>query len=205
MALNLGKKLVKGEKINLTKDPSDPKSDKVTKLLIGSNWGSIIKKKLFGGKSMESVDLDSSVICYDRNKNLIETVYFGNLSNSNGSIRHSGDDIVGDMFDDGKDNEVITIDLTRIPSNIEYMTFILNSYRRQNFNTIPFARIRVIDASSKEENVLASYEANKMDGIALVLGHMYRKDDGWKFSADGVCTNEETINDIGHGSAVEVL
>jgi tellurium resistance protein TerZ len=38
-------------------------------------------------------------------------VYFGNLKAKNGSVKHSGDDLTGDMGgDDGLDNEVITVD-----------------------------------------------------------------------------------------------
>lgn len=44
MALELGKKLEKGGRINLTKNVDDSKSEKVTEVCVGSNWGSIRRK-----------------------------------------------------------------------------------------------------------------------------------------------------------------
>lgn len=208
MALELGKKLNKGERINLTKDVDDANSEKVKNICMGANWGGIVRKGgWFSKDRVESVDLDATVLLYDANKTKVGEVSFRHLSNSNGSIRHSGDDRVGDMDgDDGLDNEVIIASLDRVPSNVSYMVFILNSYSGQNFNEIPYARLRVYEGTkSKVNNVLASYEASNMDGVALVLGHLYRKDGWWKFKADGVCSNERSINDIAAGSALNVL
>lgn len=39
MALELGKKLNKGERINLTKDVDDANSEKVKNICMGANWG----------------------------------------------------------------------------------------------------------------------------------------------------------------------
>lgn len=61
MALELGKKLSKGERINLTKNVDDSGSEKVMNVCVGSNWGAIRKKGFLGmGSSLESVDLDFS-------------------------------------------------------------------------------------------------------------------------------------------------
>lgn len=209
MALELGKKLNKGERINLTKNIDDANSDKVKSIAMGANWGMIEKKEgwLFKSVTKEAVDLDASVILYDQNKTKIGEVSFRHTRNANGSIYHSGDDRVGDADgDDGLDNEVIIVDLDRVPSNVSYIVFILNSYSHQNFNQIPYARLRVFEGNARRvDNVLASYEATNMDGEAIVLGHMYRKDGWWKFKADGICTNEKSINEISMGSAKSVL
>lgn len=208
MALELGKKLNKGERINLTKNVDDANSDKVKSVAMGANWGMIEKKGGWFSKSTkEAVDLDASVILYDSNKTKIGEVSFRHLTNSNGSIRHSGDDRVGDADgDDGLDNEVILVELDRVPSNVSYIVFILNSYSHQNFKQIPYARLRIFEGNARRvDNVLASYEATNMDGEAIVLGHMYRKDGWWKFKADGVCTHEKSINEISMNSAKEVL
>lgn len=206
MALELGKKLEKGGRINLTKNVDDSKSEKVVNVCVGSNWSSI-RRKGFLGSSLEAVDLDTTALCYDSNKNEVDEISFRHLQNSNKSIRHSGDDREGDANgDDGLDNEVITISLDRVPSNIEYIVFALNSYSHQKFNEIPYARLRVYEGTpSKVNNVLASYEASEMTGEAIILGHFYRKDGWWKFKADGICSNERSIDEIARNSAVNVL
>lgn len=209
MALELGKRLSKGERINLTKNVDDANSEKVSVICMGSNWGAITRKGWFGSKTTEAVDLDSTVLLYDKNKRYIDEVSFRNLRLP--GISHSGDDREGDVNgDDGLDNEVITVDLSKINKKVSYMVFILNSYTHQNFDEIPYARIRIYEGTkSRVDNVLASYELTADPGFkgkeAIVLGHMYMKNGWWKFKADGVCTNERSINEIANGSAISVL
>lgn len=209
MALELGKKLVKGERINLTKNVDDSNSEKVVNLCCGVNWSGIVHKGWFGTKRVEAVDLDSSVLLYDENKKCIGEVSFRNLNTS--GIHHSGDDREGDTNgDDGLDNEVISINLSKIDSRASYLVFILNSYSHQKFDEIPYARIRIYEGTkSRVDNVLASYELSSGSEFkgkeAIVLGHMYKRNDWWKFKADGVCTSERSINEIAQGSALSVL
>lgn len=206
MAINLSK----GSRINLTKNVDDPNSEKVKKINIGANWGKItVKSPRFFGFSKseykESVDLDLSVLLYDENKVLVDTVFYGNLNSRDGSIHHSGDDREGDDENDGKDNEIIKINLSKVSKNVTYMVFILNSYSGQSFDQIPYANVKVRDDHMNE---MASYELtnNEYKGnLAIVLGHMYRRGDWWKFKADGVATREERISEISVNSAVRVL
>ena len=37
---------------------------------------------------------------YDANKNPLEVIYLGNLVSKNGSVKHSGDDLTGDIDED---------------------------------------------------------------------------------------------------------
>src|SRR6188768_1515907 len=98
--------LEKGQRINLEKS----NGAKLQQVCVGINWGAIEKKGFLGlSKSKEAVDLDASCALINGNKQLEEIIYFGNLKSKNGSVKHSGDDLTGDMGgDDGIDNEVIT-------------------------------------------------------------------------------------------------
>lgn len=49
--------------------------------------------------------------------------------------------------DDGLDNEVIQINLGQIPTNIENVVFVLNSFHGHDFATIPFASIRLYEGT----------------------------------------------------------
>ena len=71
-----------------------------------------------------AVDMDTSCVAIDATGNVLinETVYFGDLSNCNGSIKHSGDEQEGD---EDKDDEVITVDLNMVPQHVHALFFIL--------------------------------------------------------------------------------
>jgi len=189
MAINLAK----GQRINLKKDNG---SD-LTSFCIGANWGAIETKGLFGGKKKKAVDLDLSVGTFDSNKNLVDVVYFGNLKTA--GISHSGDDTTGDIDgDDGLDNEVIQINLSQIPSNIDNVVFVLNSYQGQDFATIPFASIRLYEGTpDRVNNIVATYnvasDAQFSGFVSMILGKLYRRNGEWKFSAIGEPTRDKKL------------
>ena len=114
MSISLNKKtgisLKKGSKISLQKE-----GKKLEQVCIGLNWGAIEKKGFFSFLAgSETVDLDGSVTTFDSAKNELETIYYHKLRSKDKSIVHSGDDRSGDVGgDDGKDNEVIQLDLTK--------------------------------------------------------------------------------------------
>jgi len=189
MAINLSK----GQKISLKKDNGND----LNSFCVGANWGAIETKGLFGGKKKKAVDLDLSVGTFDSNKNLVDVVYFGNLKAS--GISHSGDDLTGDIDgDDGLDNEVININLSQIPSNIDNVVFVLNSFQGQDFATIPFASIRLYEGTPSSVNeVVATYNISndaKFAGfVSMILGKLYRRNGEWKFSAIGEPTRDQKL------------
>lgn len=198
MAINLQK----GQRINLKKE----NGSSLQNICVGVNWGAIEKKGWFGGVSKEAVDLDASCALYDSSKNAIDVVYFGNLKSKDGSIKHSGDDLTGDMDgDDGLDNEIITLDFSRLHSSVEYVAFVLNSFRGQDFGTIPFASIRIYEGTPIRVNeIFATYNIAKGEGFAghvsMVMGVFYKRNNEWKFNAVGEPTKdrklEETVRTV---------
>jgi tellurium resistance protein TerZ len=199
MAINLEK----GQRINLEKG----NGSKLQNICVGINWGAIEKKGLFGmGGSKEAVDLDGSCALFSENKQLEEVVYFGNLKSKNGAVKHSGDDLTGDMGgDDGLDNEVITLDLSQLSPSTSYVAFVLNSFRGHDFGKIPFASIRIYEGTSKHVNeVFAKYDIANGAGFAghvsMVMGVFYKRNGDWKFNAIGEPTKDkklqETVNTV---------
>lgn len=177
--------LQKGQRIVLEKRDGST----LNNFCIGANWGVIKGRGFFGGEKNISVDLDLSVGLFDQNRQLINTIYFRNLSAR--GIRHSGDDLVGDRFgDDGLDNEVISINLNEIDSSVEQIVFILNSYKKQDFATIPFASIRLYEGTPLRVNrIFATYniasDAKFAGYVSMILGKLYKHKGKWKFSAIG--------------------
>ena len=199
MAINLQK----GQRINLEKS----NGSKLQSVCVGINWGAIEKKGLFGlTKTKEAVDLDASCALYDDTKKLVDVVYFGNLRSKDSAIQHSGDDLTGDMGgDDGLDNEVITVHFPMLNQSVSFVAFVLNSFRGQDFGTIPFASIRIYEGTATRVNeVFATYDIANGTGFAghvsMVMGVFYKKNNEWKFNAIGEPTKdkklEETINTV---------
>ena len=199
MAINLQK----GQRINLEKS----NGSKLQQVCVGINWGAIEKRGLFGlSKTKEAVDLDASCALYDDAKNVLDVVYFGNLRSKDSSVMHSGDDLTGDMGgDDGLDNEVITLNFATLNPSVSYVAFVLNSFRGQDFGTIPFASIRIYEGTpSRVSEVFATYDIANGAGFAghvsMVMGVFYKKNGEWKFNAIGEPTKdkklEETIQTV---------
>jgi len=180
--------LVKGQKISLKKEDGS----NLNSFCVGANWGMIEGKGFFGGSKKIPVDLDLSAgIFSDKG---VEVVYFGNLNFP--GIKHSGDDLAGDADgDDGLDNEVISIDLSKIPEDVNQIVFLLNSYKKQDFATIPFASIRLYEGTpSRVNQVVATYnvasDAKYSGYVSMILGKLYKRNGEWKFSAIGEPTKD---------------
>lgn len=198
MAINLQK----GQRINLEK--GDGK--KLQNICVGINWGAIEKKGWLGGIKKEAVDLDASCALFDDSKQLLDVVYFGSLKSKDGSIKHSGDDLTGDMGgDDGLDNEIITVNFSALNPSVTYIAFVLNSFRGHDFGTIPFASIRIYEGTpSKVNEVFATFDiangSNFSGHVSMVMGVFYKKSGEWKFNAIGEPTKdkklEETIKTV---------
>lgn len=188
-------KLEKGQKINLEKSSGA----KLQTLCVGVNWGAIVKRGFWGNKKMEAVDLDASCATFDDANNKLEVIYFGNLKSQNRSIMHSGDDLTGDMDgDDGLDNEVIIVDLTKLPPNVSKIAFVLNSFRGHDFKTIPFASIRIYEGTpTNVKEVFATYDiANDVTfsgSVSMVMGIFYKRNGEWKFNAIGEATKDKDL------------
>lgn len=183
--------LQKGQRISLEKS-----GGQLTQFCVGVNWGAIEVKGLFG-KKKEAVDLDASCITFGKEINLLEKIYFGQLKGQ--GIQHSGDDQTGDMDgDDNLDNEIITVDLTKIGAHVEQIVFVLNSFRGHDFKDIPFASIRLYEGTPTQvDNIFATFDitndAKFAGAVSMVMGKLYKKDGNWKFSAIGDATADKNL------------
>lgn len=210
MAINLSK----GQKIDLRKESGE----QLTSFCVGVNWGAIetVKKGLFGSKKIvEDVDLDLSCLMTDGAGNMMDYIYspdyngflqknnlpLGKLTSKDGALRHSGDDRQGDSGgDDGLDNEVITLDLTKVDPNIEKIFFFINIYLNQgqthDFARIPYAKIRMYEGTATKVNKVHSNfdiatDATFANKRALILGKLYKRNGEWKFDAIGDPTDDQ--------------
>mgnify|MGYP000875174726 FL=1 len=180
--------LTKNQTVSLSKQ-----SSALSQLQFGLGWDPIKKKGLFGGlfSGSDSIDLDAGCVLMDSTGNTIDTIWFRKLTSSCGSVVHSGDNLTGEG--DG-DDEVITVNLTRLPSNVEYLAFTVNSFRGQTFNDVENAFCRVVDQSGKE---LARYKLTEQGShTGIVISSLRRNGGNWDFTAHGHACRGRTIDDM---------
>ena len=127
----------------------------------------------------------------------------GKVDSRDRALHHTGDDTQGDQNgDDGLDNEIITVDLARVDSNVHQIVFFLNIYNNEDFqgdfSEIPYASIRMYEGTAtRVREVFAQYDvATKTECIgkrALIMGKLYRYNGDWKFAAIGDAHEDTSI------------
>lgn len=108
----------------------------------------------------------------------------------NGAVVHSGDNLTGQG--DG-DDETITVELEKVPQDVEELKFFVNIYeaqsRSQRFGSVKNAFIRLYDGSTNQE--LCKYDLSEdfSNYTGVLMGRMYRHNGEWKFEALGQGVN----------------
>jgi stress response protein SCP2 len=140
-----------------------------------------------------NIDLDASVIAYGPQRNHIDSCYFGKLSILNGAIKHSGDNLTGEG---GGDDEVIVVDLGRLPQEATGLVFTVNSFSGQKFTEVAKAYCRLLDASTGEELVrfdLTNAEAQ----TGVMMAKLIRQFSGeWEMTAIGEFVKARTVRNM---------
>ena len=167
--------LKKGQKVSLTKD-----NPNLVKIIVALGWDT---NEYDGGYEF---DLDASLFLLN-NKNKIrkykdghgmwqdDIVFYNRLIGGDKSVIHSGDNLTG--AGEG-DDEVITVDLTKIPTDVDKISFTVTIHdakeRNQNFGQVSNAYIRVMDESNNKE--LLKYDLTEEYSVetAMVVGELYR-------------------------------
>lgn len=138
----------------------------------------------------KDIDLDASVIAYGPQRNHIDSCYFGKLSIINGAIKHSGDNLTGEG---GGDDEVIMVDLGRLPQDVTGLVFTVNSFSGQKFTEVAKAYCRLLDAATGEELVrfdLTNAEAQ----TGVMMAKMIKQFSGeWEMTAMGDFVKSRTV------------
>ena len=170
--------LFKGQKVDLTKD-----NPGLSKILVGLGWD---VNKYDGGSAF---DLDASVFLLGANGKVTsdsDFVFYGRLSHNSGAVQHMGDNLTGEGEGD---DEQIKIDLSKIPANIDKITFTVTIYqaasRKQNFGQVSNAFIRIADESNGKELIRYDLGEDFSVETAVVVGELYRHSGEWKFNAIG--------------------
>ena len=157
---------------------------------MGLGWDAA--KPLFSLGEAPSIDLDASAITFDKAGKVIETIYFRNLKSKDSTIKHSGDNLTGDG--DG-DDEVIHVNLKKLPEKVQSVVFTVSSFRGQTFDKIKNASCRIVENKTNTE--IAKYDLScSGKHTAMIMAKVYRHDGKWKMQALGEKVDGQTVEHL---------
>jgi tellurium resistance protein TerD len=173
----MGVTLAKGGNVSLSKAAPD-----LTKVQIGLGWQA---RSTTGA----AFDLDASALLCAGGRVLGDEyfVFYNNLTSPEGSVQHTGDELVGGTGAD--DDETVLVDLTTVPAQVDKIVFPVSIYdaesRHQTFGQVTAAYIRVLNQEDGQE--LARYDLSEdaSSETAMIFGELYRHETEWKFRAVG--------------------
>ncbi|MFE1785241.1 TerD family protein, partial [Streptomyces sp. NPDC059506] len=138
----------------------------------------------------KNIDLDASVIAYDARRKSLGNAYFGKLSILGGAIQHSGDNLTGEG---AGDDEVISVDLGRLPAEATGLVFTVNSFSGQRFTDVAKAYCRLFDAATGEELVRFDL-TNAEPRTGVLMCKLVRQFSGeWDMTALGEFVDARTV------------
>ncbi|WP_327291653.1 TerD family protein [Streptomyces sp. NBC_01198] len=180
--------MTKGQKISLSK--ADGGS--LTAVRMGLGWKAAPRRGLFGSRTRE-IDLDASAVLF-ADKQPVDVVFFRHLTSDDGSVRHTGDNLVGGVGQGG-DDESIIVDLSRVPVHVDQIVFTVNSFTGQTFAEVENAFCRLVDETSGLE--LARYTLTGGGAYtAQIMAKVQRGTTGWSMTAIGTPANGRTFQDL---------
>lgn len=172
----MGVTLAKGGNVSLTKAAPN-----LTQVMIGLGWEA---RSTTGA----DFDLDASALLCGSGRVLGDDyfVFYNNLKSPDGSVEHTGDELVGGT---GGDDETILVNLQQVPHSVDKVVFPVSIYdaenRGQSFGQVRDAYIRVVNQLDGAE--LARYDLTEdaSNETAMIFGELYRYGGEWKFRAVG--------------------
>ncbi|BFV56834.1 TerD family protein [Kitasatospora sp. CMC57] len=180
--------LAKGQRVSLQKSSGES----LTVVRMGLGWKAAPKRGLFGSRTRQ-IDLDASALLYAE-KTPSDVVFFQHLLSNDGSVRHTGDNLVGGAG--SEDDESILVDLAQVPAHITQVVFTVSSYTGQSFAEVQQAHCRLVDAGTEQE--LARYElTGGGPHTGQIMAKVYRDGSGgWGMQAIGAPAKARTFQDM---------
>ncbi len=180
----MGVSLSKGHSVSLAKSDGST----LSKVQMGLGWSA--GRGRFGRR--RDIDLDASCMIFDAQHQLIDQVWFQQLTSQDGAIQHTGDDRTG--HGDG-DNESILVDLGQVTPAAKTLVFVVNSFTGQDFSKIENAFCRLVDLGSGTE--VARFELSATGSYtAQLMAKVDRTSSGWQMTAIGAPCSGRTFKDL---------
>jgi tellurium resistance protein TerZ len=178
----------KGQAISLQKSDGGT----LTAVRMGLGWQAAPRRGLFSSRTRE-IDLDASAVLF-ADKQAVDVVFFQHLVSDDGSVRHTGDNLVGGAGQGG-DDEAILVDLQRVPVHVDQIVFTVNSFTGQTFAEVQNAFCRLVDETNGQE--LSRYTlTGGGQYTAQIMAKVHRAGGGWQMTAIGEAANGRTFQDL---------
>ncbi|MEU4205292.1 TerD family protein [Streptomyces sp. NPDC045470] len=181
--------LDKGQKISLSKSGGG----ELSVVRMGLGWQAAARKGFLAKLMAREIDLDASAVLF-AGQEPVDVVFFQHLVSDDGSVRHTGDNLVGGAGQGG-DDEVILVDLQRVPARVDQIVFTVNSFTGQTFAEVQNAFCRLVDETNGQE--LARYTLTGGGPYtAQIMAKVRRAGGGWEMAAIGEPANGRTFQDL---------
>jgi stress response protein SCP2 len=187
--LNLDKgrvSLVKAQRVSLVKTGAPP----LTRVIMGLGWDPARRGK--------RIDLDASCIAFDPSGGKLAMVWFTNLSDFHGALRHTGDNLTG--AGEG-DDEQIKVDLGALPPNVHSLVFTINSFSGQKFTDVARAFCRLVDETTGQELVRFDL-SDSQPSTGVLMAMLRRTGTVWEMRAIGEFHDGRTVKKLVDPAAV---
>src|SRR5690242_15840504 len=183
-----GVSLTKGQTVSLDKTAGGA----LRRVRMGLGWDAVEKKGFFG-KKKQDIDLDASALLFNAQGQLVDQVWFAQLTSKDGSVQHTGDNLTG--AGEG-DDESIRVDLGRVPADVVALVFTVNSFTGQDFSQIKNAYCRLVDEAHGDQEI-ARYElSGSGDHNAQIMAKVTRDGSAWSMTAIGVPASGRTFREL---------
>jgi tellurium resistance protein TerD len=173
----MGVSLSKGGNVSLSKEAPG-----LNRILIGLGWD-------VRATDGTDYDLDASVFLLNtdgRVRSDADFIFYNNLTSSDGSVEHTGDNRTGEGEGD---DEAIKVTVGSVPQDVDKLVVAVTIHdaqaRNQNFGQVENAFIRIVNDENNVE--IARYDLSEDASVetAMIFGEVYRHAAEWKFRAVG--------------------
>ena len=166
--------LTEGQELALTDEHGKP----LTKVQMAVGWDHSPTAG-FMGSGAAPIDLDASAVQFAGGQ-FFDIAFFNHLATRDGSVVHLGDNTTGKGEGD---DEVITVDLSRVYGKVESILFLVSSYQGHSLEYIRNAYCRLVDDNDTE---LARFTLTLgVRETGLVMARLFRDGSSWKLGAIG--------------------
>lgn len=149
-----------------------------TRLQLGLGWDKIPTAGAMGTGAPD-IDLDASAVQFAGGQ-YFDMVFYNNLQTRDGSVVHLGDNTVGK---EKGDDEVLTVDLSRIDDRVDTIVFLVSSYQGHALEWIHNAYCRLVDERDTE---LARFTLTEgVPETGMVMAKLVRDGVQWRLQAIG--------------------
>jgi len=173
----MGVSLNKGGNVSLSKEAPG-----LNRILIGLGWDT-------RATDGADYDLDASLFMLNaegRVRSDSDFIFYNNLTSTDGSVEHTGDNLTGEGEGD---DEAIKVSVNAVPPDVDKLVVAVTIHdaqaRGQNFGQVENAFIRIVNDENGTE--IARYDLSEDASVetAMIFGEVYRHGDEWKFRAVG--------------------